>query len=65
LVIERVARLMNVRYRFLFTTPHLPGEPMLRLGNMRRFLAALVDHLDRTSRLATTDIRLAPSTAPE
>lgn len=46
-VIGRVAKLMSVRYPFTFNTPHLPGEPMLRLHNMQRFLSALVDHLQR------------------
>ena len=46
-VIEQIARLLSVRYPFYFSTAHLPGEPMLRLGNMRRFLKALTHHLDR------------------
>jgi hypothetical protein len=46
-VIDQVARLMSVRYAFLFSPPNVPGEPMLRLGNMQRFLSALLDHLER------------------
>ena len=46
-IIEQVAKLMSVRYPFLFRPPNQPGEPMLRLSNMRRFLAGLVDHLQR------------------
>lgn len=46
-VIDQVARLMSARYPFYFSTAHTPGEPMLRRGNMRRFLAALMDHLRR------------------
>jgi hypothetical protein len=48
-VIEQVAKLMSVRYAFLFTPPHVPGEPMLRLRNMQSFLSALLDHLERES----------------
>jgi hypothetical protein len=46
-VVEQVARLLSVRYPFMFNTPHLPGEPMLRLQNLQRFLAAMLDHLQR------------------
>jgi hypothetical protein len=46
-VIDQVARLMSARYPFYFSTAHTPGEPMLRRGNMRRFLAAVMDHLRR------------------
>jgi len=45
--INQIAKLLSVRYPFLFTTPHQPGEPMLRLQNMQRFLSALLDHLER------------------
>jgi hypothetical protein len=47
LVIERIAKLISVRYPFVFDTPHLPGEPVLRTGNLRRFLSALQDHCER------------------
>jgi hypothetical protein len=46
-IVEQVARLISARYPFLFTTPNLPGEPMLRLQNLRRFVSALYDHLQR------------------
>jgi len=46
-IVEQVARLMSARYPFLFTSPNLPGEPMLRLKNLRRFVSALYDHLQR------------------
>ncbi len=49
LVIEKVAKLINARYGFYFDTAHAAGEPMLRAGNMRRFLDALLDHLKRDS----------------
>ena len=49
-VIDRVARLMSVRYPFYYGTAHAPGEPMLRRDNMRRFWMALNDHLDREQR---------------
>jgi len=49
-VIDQIARLIGVRYPFLFNPPHLPGEPMLRRHNMQRFLAALLDHLERERR---------------
>jgi hypothetical protein len=45
--VDQIAKLMSVRYPFLFNPPHLPGEPMLRRANMRSFLHALIDHLNR------------------
>ncbi len=48
-VIERVAKLMSVRYPVFFDTPGLPNEPMLSLYNMRCFLFALLDHVERDS----------------
>jgi len=54
-VVEQVAKLMSVRYPFLFNPPHYPGEPMLRLSNMQRFLAGLVDHLCRERRMHERD----------
>jgi hypothetical protein len=46
-VIDQVARLVSTRYPFFFDTPHLPGEPVLRESNMKGFLNALFDHLER------------------
>ena len=46
-VVDQVAKLISVRYPFFFATAHISGEPMLRRGNIRRFWAALVDHLAR------------------
>lgn len=64
-VIEQIARIMSVRYPFYFATPHTAGEPMLRAGNMKRFLAAIIDHLRRTavSRTvaSTPDAQYAPA----
>jgi hypothetical protein len=46
-VIEQIAKLLDVRNPFFCATAHMPGEPMLRRGNIRRFWAAIVDHLER------------------
>jgi len=46
-VTAQIAKLMNVRYPFFFATAHMPNEPMLRVGNLKRFWAALQDHLGR------------------
>jgi hypothetical protein len=46
-VIEQTAKLMSVRYPFIFDTPRLPGEPVLRLHNLQAILAGLLDHLGR------------------
>ena len=46
-VIERIATLLSARYPFFFATPHLPGEPMLRRGNIRAFWTAILDHIAR------------------
>ena len=46
-VVDKVAKLFDARYPFIFTTAHLHGEPMLRRGNISRFWAAIVDHLAR------------------
>jgi hypothetical protein len=47
MIVEQVARLFGARYPFFFNSAHMPGEPMLRRGNLRRFLEALLDHLRR------------------
>jgi hypothetical protein len=44
---DQVAKLISVRYPFLFDTPHAAGEQMLRLHNIQNFLSALLDHLER------------------
>ena len=46
-LIDQVAKLISVRYPFLFDTPHAAGEQMLRLHNIQNFLSALLDHLER------------------
>lgn len=46
-VVDQVAKLISARYPFFFATAHMPGEPMLRRGNIRLFWAALADHLAR------------------
>lgn len=52
-VVEQIARLMDVRHPFFFATAHMPGEPMLRRGNIRRFWSALAAHLARESGAAS------------
>jgi hypothetical protein len=62
-IVEQVARLMSARYPFLFTSPNLPGEPMLRLNNLRRFVSALYDHLQREHphhKITPTHAAIAP-----
>jgi hypothetical protein len=59
LVIDQVAKLVSVRYPFLFDTPHIPGEPMLQLHNIQQFLSALIDHLKRERSLATAGRSIA------
>ena len=46
-VTDQIAKLVDVRYPYFFGTAHMPGEPMLRRGNINRFWAAIVDHLAR------------------
>ena len=46
-VLERLATLFSARYPFYFATPNNPDEPMLRRGNLRRYLVALQDHIER------------------
>jgi hypothetical protein len=46
-IVDQIARLIDARYPFYFATAHMPDEPMLRRGNIRRFWAAIVDHLAR------------------
>jgi hypothetical protein len=46
-VIDQIAKLFDARYPFIFTTAHLPSEPMLRRGNIGRFWKAIVNHLAR------------------
>lgn len=58
-VIEKVAKLINARYGFYFDTAHAAGEPMLRAGNMRRFLDALLDHFTRDSMPVSQLVRSA------
>ncbi len=48
-LVDRIAKLISVRYPFYFATAHMPGEPMLRQGNIQRFWEAIVDHLARES----------------
>lgn len=44
---DRIATLLDARYPFFFATPNMPDEPMLRRGNITRFLAAIEDHIAR------------------
>jgi hypothetical protein len=46
-LVERVAKLMSVRYPFFYGSAAEPGEPLLRIGNMKRFLFGLLDHIER------------------
>ena len=46
-VIKQVARLMSVRYAFIYDTSRLPGEPVLQQHNLEAFLHSLIDHIDR------------------
>lgn len=62
-IVEQLARLIDARYPFYFATAHTSGEPMLRLGNIRRFWTAIVDHLARESAIAAVpprDANIAP-----
>jgi hypothetical protein len=54
-VIDQVAKLISVRYPFIFVSVHIPGEPMLRRGNIRRFWAAIADHLTRERAIKAAD----------
>jgi hypothetical protein len=62
-LIDRIARLLNVRYPFFFATPHMAGEPVLRWGNMRRLFSALVDHIERERGVVTPAPSLPPTNA--
>ncbi|MEI7605811.1 MAG: hypothetical protein WCJ64_00365 [Rhodospirillaceae bacterium] len=46
-VLRAVAEILSVRYDFIFR-PEQPGEPGLRRGNLKRFLAAILDHTRRS-----------------
>jgi hypothetical protein len=56
-IVEQMARLFSARYPFFFNSAHMPGEPMLRRGNLRRFLEALLDHLKREQASAAEPLR--------
>jgi hypothetical protein len=56
-IVEQIARLFSVRYPFFSNSAHTPGEPMLRRGNLRRFLEALLDHLKREQASAAEPLR--------
>jgi hypothetical protein len=56
-IVEQIARLFSARYSFFFSSAHTPGEPMLRRGNLRRFLEALLDHLKREQTLTAEPMR--------
>lgn len=58
-VVDRIATLLSVRHAVFWGTPHMPGEPMLRRGNMQRLLSAILDHVA----LAQPSTRHAASTA--
>ena len=51
-VIRAVAEILSVRHQFVFCTPGLPGEPMLRRQNVDRFVAALLAHIGRAQATA-------------
>lgn len=46
-VVRRIAELLSVRYPFYFSSTGYKGEPVLRRGNIRAMLDALLDHLAR------------------
>lgn len=60
-VIERVAMLLDGRYSFFHGSAHIPGEPMVRRGNITRFLDALCDHLKREKDTTQQAVPLATS----
>ena len=62
-VIDQAAKLLSVRYPFFFGTAHMPGEPMLRVGNLRRFLSALLDHLERERSVSAPSMAHMPQAA--
>lgn len=49
-VVKRVAELMSARYPFYFSSTGYKGEPVLRHGNIRAMLDALLDHIARDSK---------------
>lgn len=51
-VVRAVAEIRSVSYDFVFGVPGTPGEPVLREGNIARFLAAVRDHAQRVARPA-------------
>ncbi|MGL5167216.1 MAG: hypothetical protein ACRC9K_15140 [Afipia sp.] len=48
-VIKRVAQFFSARYPFYFSSTGYTGEPVLRRGNIRAMLDALLDHIARDS----------------
>lgn len=48
-VVRAVAEIMSVSYDFTFGAPGVPGEPVLRRGNIARFLSAIEDHARRAA----------------
>jgi hypothetical protein len=46
-ILRAVAEIMSVSYDFTFGAPGIPGEPVLRRGNIARFLDAIIDHARR------------------
>jgi hypothetical protein len=48
-VVQALAEILSVRYDCQFNVPGLPGEPVLRRGNIERFLVALLDHIRRAA----------------
>jgi hypothetical protein len=49
-VITAVAEVMSVTYGFMMSAPGLPDEPVLRPGNIARFLDAIRDHAARVAK---------------
>jgi hypothetical protein len=46
-VTETIAKIFAVRYEFVFCQPGVPGEPLLRKGNISKFLLSLLDHIEK------------------
>jgi hypothetical protein len=47
MLIDRIAKLLSVRYPFICGSTKEAGEPILSVGNMRRFLLGLLIHIER------------------
>lgn len=46
-VVTQLSKLFSVRYEISFGSPGIPGEPILRVGNVMKFTNAFFDHCNR------------------